>query len=419
MKRLLLWLLILTALTWTGYKAGVWWLADQRMNEARLALNHYGALERGDIHSGVRGRLLLKNSQWQDFRLTQPLTLPVAELSTRSPLSLINLLHTPAAETPYTLKLEGLSLALDAAMFRNWVTAQGANSDGEAALFTLSCAPDPRQRLSSVDLIRMGIDEMTGEVLLRQNEESFYAELITDELGSVELNWPNASVDWRAPKEALARGSLDIILRDGGVMRRVAAWCAREAGLSTEQWAGRSVAQLRQGLLARGWLASSQLLALYRQWLLEGGELKATLKLAEPALGLPIYGEETNASSRLGATVYYNDASVPDVFLLSDTSSSETPQQSVIREPKPQAEFAEGWLVQPIAVAEQWLGQKVRITLRNNNRVAGRLVRVPDDEIEVARLVAGGEVAYPMQRAAVAGFEVWRRNRPLNSNNND
>jgi hypothetical protein len=179
------------------------------------------------------------------------------------------------------------------------------------------------------------------------------------------------------------------------------------------------VAQLRLGLLERGWLASSQLLALYRQWLLEGGELQATLRLAEPALGLPIYTEETNASSRVGAVVYYNDASVPDVFLLSDSSLSATPQQPAFTAQQPQTASAEGWLVQPVAAAEQWLGQKVRITLRNNNRVAGRLVRVTDDEIEVARLVAGGEVAYSMQRVAVAGLEVWRRNRPLNSNNND
>jgi hypothetical protein len=419
MKRLLLWLLILTALAWAGYKGGVWWFADQRMNEARLALNHYGVLERGAIHSTVRGRLLLKGSQWQDFRLTQPLAVPVAELTARSPVSLINLLYAPAAAAAYTLKLEGLGLALDATMFRKWVTAQGANSEGEAALFALSCAPDPRQRLSSGDLIRMGIGELTGAALLRQNEEGFYAELTSDELGSVELNWPTAQVDWRAPQEALARGSLDIILRDGGVMRRVAAWCAREAGLSTEQWAGRSVAQLRLGLRARGWLASSQLLALYRQWLLKGGELQATLRLAEPALGLPIYTEQTNASSRLGAAVYYNDASVPDVFLLSDSDPSAAPQQPVSTAQQPQTVSAEGWLVQPVAAAEQWLGQKVRITLRNNKRVAGRLVRVTVDEIEVARLVAGGEVAYPMQRVAVAGLEVWRRNRALNSNNND
>jgi hypothetical protein len=202
-------------------------------------------------------------------------------------------------------------------------------------------------------------------------------------------------------------------------MRRVAAWCAREAGLSSEQWAGRSVAQLRQGLLARGWLASSLLLALYRQWLLEGGELKATLRLAKPALGLPVYEDETNASKRPGAAVYYNDAIVPDVFLLTESGASATQQQPVFKTQQPQTKFAEGWLVQPVAAAEQWLGQKVRVTLRNSNRVAGRLVRATDDEIEVARLVAGGEVTYPMQRAAVAGFEVWRRNRPLNSNNND
>lgn len=419
MKRLSLWLLMLTVLAWAGFKGGVWWLADQRLNEARLALNNYGVLERGTIHSGVGGRLLLKDSQWQDFRLTQPLTVSNAELTAGSALSLINFLNTPGADTAFTLKLEGLSLVLDGVMFRDWVTAQGANSDGEAALFVLSCAPDPRQRLSSGDLVRMGIGEMHGEALLRQTEEGFYAELMTSEFGSIEVNGPNALLDWSAPRNVLVDSSLDVTLRDGGVMRHVAAWCAREAGLSIEQWADRSVELLRQGLLARGWLASSQLLAVYRQWLLEGGELQVTLRLAEPALGLPIYAKETNASERLGGVVYYNGVSVPDVFLLRDARLLEAPKQPVFAAQQSQADSAEGWLLQPVAVADQWLGQKVRVTLRNNNRVTGRLVKVTGDDIEVARLVAGGEVAYPMQRAAVAGFEVWRRNRPLNSTINE
>lgn len=418
MKRVLLWLLILTLLGWTGYKGGVWWLADQRISGARQALNDYGALQRGALHSSVSGHVLIRNSQWQDFRLTQPLTVGVAKLAAASPLSLLTLLYKPVAEIPWTLDLKQLTLTLDATMFRNWVTALGTNSDGEAALFALSCAPDLRQRLGSGDLLRMGIARVTGDARLSQNREGFFAEFSTDNLGSVELDWPGAWVDWSAPQEALKRQPLQITLRDGGVMRQISGWCAREAGLTPEQWAGNSVAVLRQGLLARGWQASSQLLALYRQWLLEGGELRATLSLSQPALGLPVYTADIDEPERIGAPVLYNSAQVPGVYLQADSAIAEMsvapPQAGLSLE----GLAAEGWVSQPLALMEQWLGQKVRVTLSNNNRVAGRLVRVSEGEVEVARLMAGGEVAYPMQRKMVTGFEIWRRNRPQNSINN-
>ena len=418
MKRLLLWLLILTTLCWAGYKGAVWWLVDQRLSEVRQALNNHGALVRGTLHSSVSGRVLIKKSEWQDFRLTQPLRVGVAELSAASPLSLLTLLYTPAADIPWTLNLERLTLALDAIMFRNWVTAQGANSDGQAALFALSCAPDLRQRMGSGDLLRMGIAQMTAEAQLRQSREGFYAELTTDDLGSIELNWPGAWVDWRAPQEELKRSPLQVTFRDGGLMRRIAGWCAGEAGLSPEQWASNSVAVLRQGLLAHGWEASSQLLALYHQWLLHGGELRVALKLSQPALGLPIHAAETDESERIGADVHYNNAQVPGVYLRKSTVPVDVRISSMGAALALPSRPAEGWVSQPLTMVEHWLGQKVRVTLSNNNRVAGRLVRVTENEIEVARLVAGGEVAYPMQRKAVAGFEIWRRNRPLNSKNN-
>ncbi len=36
---------------------------------------------------------------------------------------------------------------------------------------------------------------------------------------------------------------------------------------------------------------------------------------------------------------------------------------------------------------------------------------VSERELEVARVVAGGEVAYPMLTRAIVNFEVWRRGR--------
>ncbi len=71
----------------------------------------------------------------------------------------------------------------------------------------------------------------------------------------------------------------------------------------------------------------------------------------------------------------------------------------------------QGWYVEPVGTAGQWIGRQVRVTLSNDNVVEGRLVSVSDRELEVARVVAGGEVAYPMLLRAVSGFEVWRRGR--------
>ena len=71
-----------------------------------------------------------------------------------------------------------------------------------------------------------------------------------------------------------------------------------------------------------------------------------------------------------------------------------------------------GW--QPVALegAERWLDYTVRVTLSNGRTVEGRLTRVDEKQVEVARPVDGGEVAYPMAIRAVDRLEVWRRGAP-------
>ncbi|MBC7184190.1 MAG: acetylornithine deacetylase, partial [Marinobacter sp.] len=70
MKRLLTTLVILVLVGFAAFKAGVWWLADQRMADARQALEESGVLHRGSISSGVEGRVVLNRASWQDFELT-------------------------------------------------------------------------------------------------------------------------------------------------------------------------------------------------------------------------------------------------------------------------------------------------------------------------------------------------------------
>lgn len=414
MKRLLTLLIVLALLTFAAFKGAVWWLTDQRMAEARLALDDYGVLERGTVGSGMDGRLLLTNARWQDFRLTQPLASGRVEFDAGSPLALLTALADPDnLPAHWSLRAEGLGLVLGANMFRNWVTAEGTSVEGDPALLVLPCAPDPRQQLGSGDLMRMGITGLAGELLVQQTASGVSAELNTAGTGSVEVDWPGARIDLTTPADTLASSDepMAVILRDGGLMRRIAAYCSREAGLATMEWARRATGALEQGLNARGLAASEQLLALYRQWLLEGGELNLSIEPSEPWLGIPVRDADAEGQEA-GWQVAYNGAGVPDIYL-----------EALPPEPEPVDESAEtsadtrenpavaGWYAEPVATASRWIGRPVRVTLSNDNVVEGRLVSVSERELEVAREVAGGEVAYPMLLSAVSGFEVWRRGR--------
>lgn len=414
MKRLFATLVIVVVVGLVAFKAGVWWLADQRLAELRTGLEASGVLHRGNISSGVDGRLVLNDASWQDFELTQPLAIHKLEFDAGSPISLLSALVDPSSlPASWALSLEGLELDLEPTMLRNWVTAEGPNSNSEPSLFLLPCAPDPRQQLGSGDLIRMGVTGLTGEAFIRQNPEGLQAELNTLSTGSLELTWPGARVQVTDTLPAIegASGPMQLTVRDAGLMRRVAAYCAREAGVTTTEWAGHAVDALVAGLAARGLVPSDQLRALYRQWLLEGGELTLSIQPEAALLGVPVRAAEPGEAGQ-GWPVLYNGAEVPDVYLRKVPPAAEVlPEAAVEPVVQPENPDVEAWYPEPLDTAEQWVGRKVRVVLSNENSVEGRLVSVSERELEVARVIAGGEVAYPILIRAITNFEVWRRGR--------
>lgn len=419
MKRLLKVLVLAALVAFALFKASVWWLADQRMAEARQALGDSGVFLRGTISSGIEGSLILSDASWQDFELTQPLVISRAEFETGSPGALLSALATPSdLPASWSLQAGGLILTLESSMFRNWVTETGAGGSEQSALFSLSCAPDMRQQLSSGDFLRMGITELKGELALTQSPEGVHLELNTENTGSLELNWPGARISVTSREATLTSSDqpLELTLRDGGLMRRVAAYCAREAGMEAPQWAGQTLKAFTRGLEARGWEASSQLQALYRQWLLGGGEVTVFLKPGSEALGIPVRSKSSPETEQRGEDpapeIKYNDAQVPDVFLR-QIAPDVTRRPPEVLEPVISPGVSEGarWHTEAVESASAWKGRTVRLTLANGNRVEGRLTTVTERELEIAREVAGGEVAYPIMARAITVFEVWKRDR--------
>ncbi|KPQ02854.1 acetylornithine deacetylase [Marinobacter sp. HL-58] len=411
MKRLLTFLVVLTLLGYLAFKGAVWWLADQRLTEARKAVEDIGVIDRGDIRSGVEGRLTLGDGSYQDFRLTQPMEFGRLVFNAGSPVALLTALVNPADLPPgWSLQAENLRLMLDTNMFRNWVTA---GADMTPALFSPVCGPDHRQHLGSGDLLRLGVSGISGEALVIQRSDGLYAELTTVNAGSIEVDWPGARLDpLQLPGLAESTSSaMTVTLRDGGLMRRVAAYCSRESGVETEEWTGIVMEAFSDGLRARGFSASDQLLALYRQWLTEGGELTLELDPSAPVWGVPVRDGEENADANLN--VRYNHSQVPGVYL--ESVEPEFPEQPeamlepVVPDAGGSGGIVAGWNPAETDDAESWIGRTVRVTLENGNVVEGRLVSVDENRMEVARLMDGGEVAYPIAIRLVATFEVWRR----------
>ncbi|WP_328189566.1 acetylornithine deacetylase [Marinobacter sp. OP 3.4] len=425
MKKLLSLIVILALVAWGSYKGAVWWLADQTLNELRRSLSDHGALERGDISSAVGGDLVFIGTRFQSFQLTQPLDIQRLTYRAGSPLALLASLYGQH-DLPRSWRLDvaGWRLPLDAAMLRNWVT--DTDEQAPRPLFVPVCGPDARQQLGSGDLIRMGITELAGDAQLRQTSGGVRLELFTRESGSLEISWDNARLRLDNDGVNLNPGpeNVEVILRDGGLMRRVTAYCARETGMSESAWADRVMDAFSEGLASRGLEASPQLLALYRQWLTEGGELALTLEPSSGWQGLPVRetgtgeGSDEDDAEEAGTTtddasmtVTYNGSAVPDVYLSPVTPvTPEVPEQAMEPVVDPDlTEVVAGWQQVILDEAEPWLGYTVRVTLSNGRTVEGRLTRVDEDEVEVARPVDGGEVAYPMVRRLVERLEVWRR----------
>ncbi|MCK7550453.1 acetylornithine deacetylase [Marinobacter goseongensis] len=409
MKRLLTFVAIILLFGWVLFKASVWWLADQRLADTRAAMEQVGVIERGSISSGIEGRLLLNDASYQDFRLAGPLRAGRVTFDAGSPVNLLKTLLDPAALPPsWTLRGERLGVRVEASMFRNWVT-DGA--DGADTLFAPVCGPDHRQQLGSGDLVRMGMNGIGGEVLIRQQPEDLYLEITTDKAGSLEARWPGARLDVLNPDSPIqgADGPMRVILRDGGLMRRIAAYCARESAVATEEWTEIVMEAFRSGLNARGYEASPQLLALYRQWLTEGGELTLTLMPGEELMGVPVREPDGEQSATLA--VRYNEQVVPDVFLRAVQPPESTVAGEAVQPLVPEGEDGQvaGWYPADVTEAGRWKGRTVKATLSNGNVVEGRLASVDEQTLEIARIVGGGEVAYPIVIRAIESFEVWRR----------
>ncbi len=415
MKKLFYTLVVLALVAFVVFKASVWFLAGQRMAALGDGIAESGVVSWQRLSSSLSGQVTLHGVQYQQFQWTQPVTIGQLSFATGSPVALIQALLDPAQlPVEWQLDAEGARLQLDAAMIKNWVAPK---DNATPALFGLTCGPDHRQQLGSGDLVRMGESDISGEILLRQSRNNLHFELNTAGAGSVELTARDYRLDLVSgaagmeSAQLLPPAHIDVILRDGGLMRKVALYCARESQMEVPEWVALISSGFRDALNARGYEPSKQLMALYQRWLSEGGQLEFTLASASLTLGVPVHISKAADSNEAAFNMTYNLAGVPDVYLTRmEPELPELPEQAVEPVVPDESEAAiADWRPAQVEEASRWLERTVRVKLASGRIVEGRLTSVNENRLEVARMVDGGEVAYPLAIRAVERFDVWRR----------
>lgn len=415
MKKLLLSVLVLALVGYCAFKGTAWYFTHKALEASRGAGAFEGVVSANRLRSGLSGTVTLAQARYQLFRMTEPVTADAVHFQAASPVVLLrSLVVARALPSQWRLVMDGLELKLDPAMLKGWVVA--GDQAAERSLFSPVCAPDHRQQLGSGDLIRMGVSALTGDATIDQSLDELRLDLNTAEAGSLEVHWPDARLSLADPGAVLDSSDeiARVTLRDAGLMRKVTAYCARESDMAVTAWADLITRSFREGLHARGYEPSQQLLALYRQWLTEGGELEMDLRPGEDTWGVPVNQPGDSESGQAELSVHYNQARVPGVYLLPwspPATSEQTPVSANQREDSVAAGETTGpaWFVSSAAEAAPWLDRSVRVTLENGRVVEGRLAGITDERLNIARKTDGGEVAYPIPLKAIARFEVWRR----------
>jgi hypothetical protein len=409
---MLITLVVIALVAYTGFRGGTWLLADNRFAMARDAVAPEGVLRRGAVGSSISGELTFRHVYYQPHELVQPFHAERVRYLTGSPVALITSLITPG-QMPgrWQLRVEGLALALDKAMTRDWVMASQA---GAGARFAPVCGQGERPYLGVGNMVEMGVAALEADALLNQTQETLQFELNTAIAGSLELDWPGARLDPTRPFAVAETTNepVSVVIRDAGLMRMLSAYCARESGMSLDAWVKAVTDAFGKALAGQGYKPSPQLTALLARWFADGGSLQFSLQPKAPLFGLPVRDDDSVSEDAAEFDIRYNDARVPDVWLTTFENEPPPVEASVTGV----AEGATGdrpdtlgWRSSQVAESPRWLDRQVRVTLSNGKTVTGRLATVRDGRMTIARSMEGGEVAYPVLLDAVREFEVWRR----------
>ncbi|MCH8497964.1 MAG: hypothetical protein LAT63_05775 [Marinobacter sp.] len=405
MKKLLMFLIVAGALAYGGYRGGAWYITHTLLVDARQALADDGVLSWGRIHPTLDGEVVIEGLSYQSFAMNPPISSNRAVVSFGSAGAVVQwLMDSRRWPAHWQLRLDDFGIALDQPLQRDWMQPQ----DHARPPFYRPLCGAGGQRLTARSWQGMGLPELRGVISLERQSEGLYIHWQGGVWGSFDAHFPDAALrDPLALREGLdgLGERVELTFRDAGLMRRVTAYCSRASDLEPEAWLTQAQQQFSADLAAYGWSPSGQLASLYRVWLREGGELQAAVSLTQDALGLPLRSATAPEDWRAPWQPAYNGAMVPDVYLVEKAVA-------VMEEPAPMTAAVPagpGFRDAPVTEAARWIDRQVRVSLVSGRVVEGRLIAADSDQLNVGRMMDGGEMGYQISLRGIENFQVWRQ----------
>lgn len=416
MKRTFGALVILLLLAVSAFYATLWYGARTTVLDMEDAVSPWGNLHWDAIRPTWDGNIKLQGVRWHWFDITRPVTVREVILETPGLLALPQWLLGGEQPSQWRLRVDDVELVVEPDLFRPWARSRRALSLKHHPLHFHGCGEQPA--LTPADLLRMGVDRITGDMTLKDrgsgaSDYRYHVELEAGRLGSLSLAWGSQNLQLpvvSGPGEIPAMpAKAKMVVRDAGLMRRLSSFCAAAEDEPVADWVNRASSHWADAMSDQGLAPTASTTALYRQWLHEGGELALGWTLDAgtwPQNGVSAAQWRAQTAFR----VIHNDQQLDSIgFSLSAPSK---PPEEVdraplvpVEEPAPEPAFRES----DTQRAGAWIDRRVRLELVSGRRIEGQLVAREGSQLHIRRTLEGGSVVAPFRETDIARFEVWRR----------
>jgi len=423
MKKNILVTLFLFVILFVSSKAFIALFSYQAIEKLKQSVGHEVAITYTWLSSELDGTIVFHDLSITPYRLKRTFYIDGLRLNYGNYYSLLlNLsnLSTGKHNGLQSLKAGTIKGKLEGRDFDEWIELEyGETFSNPLGLY----ACGGQRRASHNDLNKMAVHEYSSSITFKKTENNELGtldlSLVLDRglLGETELSTvlgassiPNdlSLLDI----EKIQLNSLSLTHVDNGYFRRLSNFCSKFTQFDRTQFSENASKQWQQSLNSVGLEADEAVRGLYRDYLLQGGQLALKLRPAKPFV-FDRFKQlmDKDLISYFGVSAKLNGTAMLASKLIVNGQYFNPPVVVVIDDKKDMTKSIEqkkrGYLPLPLDLIEQSIQQQVRLVLLDGKEYEGLVVKVGDYKIELSQMLPGGSVGYSLQRDQIESIEMW------------
>ena len=420
MKKNILIILFLSVILFVGSKAFITLFSYQTVEKLKQSLAQDFAITYSWLSSELDGTIVFHDLAITPYRLKRTFYIDRLRLNYGNYYNLLfNLSNFTSGRHDglQSVTAQSITGVLEGRDFEEWVALEYGDSFS-IPLGLYACGD--QGRASHQNLRQMGIHEYHSSITIKKSDDvepgTLGLSVLLDRglLGETKLNtsWGEFSVpsdlsQWDI--ENFQLDSLSLMHVDNGFFRRLSNFCSSFTQFDRTQFSELASEQWQKGLNSIGLETGPRVRQLYRDYLRQGGTLNVSLS---PPKAFVLGGFkqllDKDLISYFGVSAKLNGtATLPSKLMVNGqhfrpVAVTVTEDKIETIEPK-----KSGYLSISIETLEQSVQKKVRLVMLDGKPYQGLVVSVDENKIELSQKLAGGVVAYVLQRDQIKSIEMW------------